>query len=194
MTCGQVQRLEALTLCVAQNRGITASIMTTERSDRLFESTMASQQKFDYFVLGVVGALCAFIGQAFNPGQLGYNPSTMQLVSLLTLVASAVAGFRRIESCNLLMQINSKYLRMQEQRGVLSANVGSPLINHSTGEVHSPQQVAMEIAVLNQAIPLAQEQMEKVGKRVEWAYFLRNWLLLVGFLMLLASKVWSAYV
>jgi hypothetical protein len=41
--------------------------MAIERSDKLFEASRDAQQKFDYFVLGIIGALCAFIGQSFKP-------------------------------------------------------------------------------------------------------------------------------
>lgn len=168
--------------------------MTTDRSDKLYEASRDAQVKFDYFVLGVVGALCAYIGQAFHPSRLGFNPSTSELLSLLLFVGAAIAGFRRIESVNSLMRINSQYLRMQEERGTLAPTVGSPVLNHSTGEVFSPDEVMAKIAALSEVIPKARASLESVGKTTLRMYKWRNGLLLVGFLVLLASRVWSAYV
>lgn len=168
--------------------------MSTERSDKLYEASRDAQIKFDYFVLGVVGALCAFIGQSFHPSRLGWNPSTVELISLLMFVGAAVAGFRRIESVNSLMRINSQYLRMQEERGSLVPTVGATAINHSTGEIYSSAEIAAKIAALGDIIPKAREDMERVGQTTLRTYKWRNWLLLVGFLALLASRVWSAYV
>lgn len=168
--------------------------MTTERSDKLFEASRDAQVKFDYFVLGVVGALCAFIGQSFVPSRLGWNHGTMELTSLLMFVGAAIAGFRRIESTNKLMRMNSQYLRMQEEKGALVPNLGSPAINHATGEIYTPDQIATKVAALADVLPTFRVDIDKVGKTTLLTYKARNWLLLVGFLMLLASKVWSAYV
>ena len=168
--------------------------MTTERSDKLFEAAREAQVKFDYFVLGVVGALCAYIVQAFHPARLGLNPSTVELLSLLLFAGAAITGFRRIESVNSLMRINSQYLRMQEERGSLTPTLGSPVLNHSTGDVYSPDQVAARVEALGDVIPKALADMERVGKTTLRMYKWRNWLLLSGFLVLLASRVWSAYV
>ncbi|MDP3419917.1 MAG: hypothetical protein Q8S10_03275 [Thiobacillus sp.] len=41
--------------------------MATDRSDKLHTEWRASTEKFDYFILGVICALCAFIAQGFRP-------------------------------------------------------------------------------------------------------------------------------
>jgi hypothetical protein len=87
--------------------------MSIERSDKLFGAARDSAIKFDSFMLGVIGAMCAFIGQPFHPVKPGWNPSTCELGALLTLLTSSVAGFRRIELVNNSIRINGQYLRMQ---------------------------------------------------------------------------------
>lgn len=67
--------------------------MTTERSDKLYVNWRASTEKFDYFMLGVICALCAFIAQGYKPSRLGLNAITLELIALLILVLSVVAGF-----------------------------------------------------------------------------------------------------
>ena len=168
--------------------------MTTERSDKLYEASMGAQQKFDYFVLGIVGALCAFVGESFKPTPLGLNPSTLEFLSLLMLVSSAVAGFLRIQGTNQLMRMNSHYLRMQEEKGAMTSVLGSPIINRGTGEIFSADQVAAKVSALEEVVPTAREALDKVGRATLRTYNARNWLLLFGFLLLLLSKVWDAYV
>ena len=73
-------------------------------------------------------------------------------------------------------------------------NLGSPAINHATGEIYTPDQIATKVAALADVLPTFRVDIDKVGKTTLLTYKARNWLLLVGFLMLLASKVWSAYV
>lgn len=168
--------------------------MTTDRSDKLFEASRDAQIKFDYFVLGIIGALCAFIGQSFHPSRLGWNSSTVELASLLMFVGAAVAGFRRIESMNTVMRMNCQYLRMQEERGALVPTLGSSAINHGTGEVYASDQVAAKVTALNEFIPEFRKDINAAGQTTLRTYKWRNWLLLFGFLTLLSSRVWSAYV
>jgi hypothetical protein len=74
--------------------------MSTERSDALFKSWRESTEKFDYFMLGVLGALCAYVAQGYKPARIGINSGTAELIALLLLVLAAVLGFRRIEATN----------------------------------------------------------------------------------------------
>ena len=92
--------------------------MSTDRSDRLYDTWRASAEKFDYFVLGILGALCAYIANNFEPGVLGLNPKTVELSALATLFASAILGFLRVEASVLLTSLNHRYLRANEQRGL----------------------------------------------------------------------------
>ena len=167
--------------------------MATERSDKLFEAARDAQQKFDYFVLGIIGALCAFIGQSFKPDMLGLNPSALEFVSMLMLVGSAVAGFKRVEGTNMLMRVNAQYLRMQEERGMMAPALGSGVRNGATGEVYSAQDVASKLAALDEVIPTVRAELDEIGRGTLRSYKARNWLLLAGFLMLLLSRVWAAY-
>lgn len=169
--------------------------MPTERSDRVFETWRQAVEKFDYFTLGVTGALCAYISQVYKPEKLGVNPASLELLALILLVASAVAGFRRIESTIQVTSLNHRYLRAQEERGVLISKASAgPLINESTGDILSPDMVAHHIELVTQSIPALQEQLEKARSVAERSYGIRNALLFVGFSALVAAKVWSAYV
>lgn len=169
--------------------------MPTERSDKVYESWRQAVEKFDYFILGVTGALCAYISQVYKPAQVDLNPGTLELLALLLLVAAAVAGFRRVESTILVTSLNHRYLRAQEERGVLISKAnGGHLINESTGDILSPDMVAHQIQVATELIPALRTQLESARNAAERSYGLRNALLFVGFSALVAAKVWSAYV
>jgi len=168
--------------------------MSTDRSDKVFEAARDAQIKFDYFMLGIVGALCAFIGQSFQAARIGINPSTLELMSLLMLFGAAIFGFLRIESMNLTMRLNAQHLRMQEERGMLVASKGNPGFNRSTGETLSPEKIAAKVAALTEVIPISKEQLANAQGRTLKYYKLRNLLLISGFLSLLGARVWTAYV
>ena len=90
--------------------------MSTARSDGVHEKWRESTEKFDYFILGVVGALCAYISQTFKPERIGLNPGTLELLALLVLVLGAVFGFRRVEQVNLVTLVNYRILHANERR------------------------------------------------------------------------------
>lgn len=169
--------------------------MPTERSDKVFETWRQAVEKFDYFILGVTGALCAYISQVYKPAKLGVNPASLELLALTLLVAAAVAGFRRVESTIQVTSLNHHYLRANEERGVLiSKSNGGPLINESTGDILSPDMAARHVETMTQSIRLLHQQLEKARSAAERSYNVRNMLLIVGFSTLVAAKVWSAYV
>lgn len=97
--------------------------MATDRSDRLHADWRTSTEKFDYFILGVVCAICAFIAQGYKPAKLGINPATLELVALLIFVLAVVTGFRRIEQTLLVTALNQRQLRAFEARGGMIAKM-----------------------------------------------------------------------
>ena len=169
--------------------------MATERSDKVYASWRDSNEKFDYFILGVICALCAFIGQGYKASQLGINSSTLELIALLTLVLAAVAGFRRIEKALLLTLINQRQLHAYEACGGMVAKLreAQMLINEATGQTYTPEQAMARVTELTKTIDQLERQLEPTKKATPQQYHLRNALTLVGFLLLIASRVWSAY-
>ncbi|AZC94219.1 hypothetical protein [Pseudomonas chlororaphis] len=66
--------------------------------------------KLDYFILGVTLAICAYLAQTNPYAQLGVNKETFLLGSLLVFAASAICGFKRIESTIAAIRINATIL------------------------------------------------------------------------------------
>lgn len=169
--------------------------MNTTRSDGLHDKWRDSTEKFDYFMLGVLGALCAYISQNYKPDKLGINPGTVELLSLLILVLAAVVGFRRIETTNLATLINQQILHANERRGVLVSVINNgPGLNSQTGQTYTPDYAQQEIPKINQKIERLNLQFGKIQRSVIIYYHARNYLMLGGFLILLSAKVYSAYV
>jgi len=67
-------------------------------TDKVYDFWRDSAQRFDYFITGLIGAVVAFIAQAYAPDKIGLNPSTLETLSLVILFASFWFGFKRIES------------------------------------------------------------------------------------------------
>jgi len=170
--------------------------MTTERSDKLHFEWRASTEKFDYFVLGIICALCAFIGQAYKPQELLSIPETLELISLLVLVLAAISGFKRLEQTLLVSAINSQRLHALETKGgiVEKMQSGLSLINTATGDFYSPEQAKGRVQKLDQKIKALKEPLE-TSKRMALLYYKRrNLAALIGFLLLITARFSSVYI
>jgi hypothetical protein len=169
--------------------------MSTDRSDKLHADWRTSTEKFDYFILGVICAICAFIAQGYKPAKLGINPATLELVALLVFVLAVVAGFRRIEQTLLVTVLNQRELHAFEARGGMLAKMseGKTIINEATGELFTPQQAEARVAELTKTIRDTQPLLAAAKTSAHTQYKRRNGLALAAFLLLLAARVWSAY-
>ncbi|MBK7414908.1 MAG: hypothetical protein IPJ38_07065 [Dechloromonas sp.] len=118
------------------------------------------------------------------------------MLALLVLVLAAVFGFRRIEAWHQpRIMINHRILHAYERRGVLaSVTQNGSGINTQTGETYTPEYAASQIPLLSKQIEQLKPQLQAAQKRALVHYQLRNGFTLVGFLMLLSAKLYSAYV
>jgi hypothetical protein len=169
--------------------------MSEKRSVIAFEHYREAEQRFEYFITGISTALCAYVGQTLQPQKFGFNPYTLEVLSVGLVVASIVLSFKRIESGIVIKHLNHDVLHMAEIRGelVLASLKGQPFVNELTGDAFTPAQTKERIANIERSIPIRQKQIERVQAKVLKMYRLRNWLLLCGFLGLFISKVLVPY-
>jgi hypothetical protein len=69
---------------------IESAAKDAEDEYKFFHDT---QRQFDYFVLGLTGALCAYVGEHNEPKALGLNSFTVKLAALVVLGFSGFFGF-----------------------------------------------------------------------------------------------------
>lgn len=67
--------------------------------------------KLDYFILGSTLAICAYLAQTNPYAPLDANKETFLLGSLLVFAASAICGFKRIESSIAMLRMNAEVLK-----------------------------------------------------------------------------------
>lgn len=169
--------------------------MAEERSLIAVERAHQGSQRFDYFVLGVSIALCAYIGQTISPQKLGWSPNSLEVASVIFLIISAFCGFKRIEARIRMDELNHEILDAYEKRGRLVSHgvTGRPFINQSTGDVLGPSELQEKKADIEKALPRFHADLAKVHERSENLYRWRNRLLAVGFIGLFLAKVLLPY-
>jgi hypothetical protein len=170
--------------------------MSTERSDSIYVQYLGSVQKFDYFVAGVSLALMGFLGSRFQASRIGWNPATIELSSLLTLLVSAIAGLKRIESQFTLLAMMHRRLHEEEAAGSLAkaSQAGGAALNESTGEILSYSQLVFGSQYHRIGAQVIKERLDKLANRSgEW-YRVRNVTLILGVALLILARLSQAYV
>jgi hypothetical protein len=170
-------------------------VTSTERSDNIYTQYLGALQKFDYFVAGVSLALISFLGSAFHATRIGWNPATIELSSLLTLLISAIAGLKRIETQFTLLAMMHRRLYEQEAAGSLvKASVGGgPALNESTGEVLSYSQLVYGSHYHRIGAEVAKEKLDELVDRSSVWYRVRNLTLILGVALLILARLSQAY-
>jgi hypothetical protein len=165
----------------------------SERSTTAYNAWREEAQKFDYFMLALIGAVCAYVAQGVKPQKLGWTPFTFELAAVTCLVGAAVFGFRRIEhNIGLLYQTHSR-LEWEEHLSQLVTKYSGAPLQTNLGEVLTPERIEKRAAVLREAITNTEALQERSVKLSGANYQRRNWSLLIGFALLVASRVIQPY-
>lgn len=167
----------------------------------LFTKQHASNEKLDYFMCSVAGALFAYMGQTFAPEKLKIYTCVITIVSLLLLSFAFYCAYRRIqtqnsvtrgnrmeiEACNLIQKMFASITEFEdnERRG-LHGN-----ITNEMGEPYTLERLKMEKVEkekeLNEILVTIETDRLSCVSYGAW----RDGLLLLGFVAILVAKVFQ---
>jgi hypothetical protein len=171
-------------------------VASEDRSVIAFEHYQKGSERFEYFVVGVSMALCAYVAQTLKPERLGLSPYTLEVIGVALIVASIFLGFKRIETVTLGALVNHEILHLGEKRGTFISGLQSQpggFINQLSGEYWKPKDIEAEVARINKILPLRQKQMKEIQSKMRKLYTWRNRLLAAGFMALFVSKILAGY-
>jgi hypothetical protein len=172
--------------------------MSEKRSLIAFEHYREGEQRFEYFITGVSTALCAYVGQTLQAQKFGFNPYTLEVISLGLVVGSIILSFKRIELGVWLRALNHNRLHMGEVRGALMSEFRQrptePILNEETGDTMTPEQIVKQIGVYGRYLRIRDNQLRRAQAKILKYYHWRNWLLLCGFVGLFVSKILVPYI
>ena len=156
-----------------------------------------SLQRFEYFIVGVSLALCAYVGHTLHPEKLRFlSAYTIEVVSLALLILSAGVGLKRIESLVQISRLNGQLLDAIEKRGAVIAakpNSEGLFFVKYPGRILTSEEAANWLRDLNDKINVLHHMIETATTRAESLYKWRNRLLLIGFCGLVLSKLLTPY-
>lgn len=104
----------------------------SERIERWLKAHHEASDKMDYFMLGAILAICAYLAQTNTYAKIGLNQQTFLLGTLLIFGVSAFFGFRRIESGLHVVKHNGDYIRCFETGDKEGARACSHLMNEES--------------------------------------------------------------
>ncbi len=165
-----------------------------ERSIIAYEHYREALQKFDYFVTGLIGALCAYIGQTIHPQKIGFTANTLELLAFLILILSFFLCFKRIEKTIMVFNFGHKSHHFAELRGQLMQHLREQQIMYTvSGETLTKEVIKKQIDEIDRSIPEINDKLEKAKNATKKYYDYRNLLIFIGFVLIVVSKIWSAY-
>jgi hypothetical protein len=160
-----------------------------------------SVEKFDYFIVGLAGALFAYIGQNYVPHKFDSAYSTLTPLALLYLILAFVFGCRRIYLANIGKKLNKEFVKEHEDCRHLTETIDK---YHSSQTLVAPidkitgETVSIEFLTKRREKKLAykHELERKARLKIKWANSyerFRDICLVLGFILILAAKVFQPY-
>ena len=168
----------------------------TDASQYTHAAWREAAQKFDYFVNGVAIALVAYVGQSFSTApRAWFSAATLELLALGLLLAAVITGFKRLEGVVVHIGLNYGKLTAEQMVNLLAQGIqsGGIPIDPDTNNPGPIAKVEKDRDDWVERAETAAKRMQQLGRNGVRLYNTRNWLLLVGFVVLVVARVAGAY-
>lgn len=155
-----------------------------------WKSWKQAQQKYDYFMVGLSTALFAYIGAKFAPEPLSFLQNTFEMLSLTFLLISIITGILRLESDLSIQSINLKKIEAQEKLDAVNKilNIPGRSMNSDTGNEITSFEALKRQSELKEFVSRAGKGLDKIGRKSEKLFSVRNLTLFFALLLLIVSK------
>ena len=160
-----------------------------------WKNVKQTQQKYDYFILGLSSALFAYLGAKFEPEAFSFSQNSFEIFALVFLANSILFGILRLES-DIAMQSNDlRKVEAQEKLDVVNKILAYPYknINLDTGNETSKAEALDSKQILSEFISSMNEHGKELGTNYTFKFKVRNYSLYLGFILLILSKFVGIY-
>jgi hypothetical protein len=166
-----------------------------QRSLLAFSGYREGEQKFDYFVTGVAGALFAYLATNYTPRKLSISPDSLEPLSLIFLALAFFYGMKRIQSVVVSMRENHDMLDHQERAGnaTEAMSSGSSGFNSLSGEMIHFSELPSRREFHMRMAQEARSRVEVAAENTLDYYRRRNMFLYFGFVAILLHKLLIPY-
>lgn len=170
--------------------------MSHENAKILYQAAQEAQQKFEYFLTGAIGAMFAYTAQNYKPRTLDWSPSVLELASIGCFAVAFFLGLRRLDCLYHILGISSQKDQALGDAKVLNEAIRlietNPM-NCQPRSGSSIQDLAEERDADLRRAKSAKPILDTLNGKIVSFYRWRNFLMIGGFTLIVASKVWSPY-
>ena len=161
-----------------------------DRSFEAWKSWKQAQQKFDYYIVALSSAFFAYLGASFKVEHSLNWAYCLELLSLASIMVSIFFGILRIQSDLSIQSIDYRKAYANEHLDLTNKVVMSNgrAIDGATGNFIPVEDAKKRQIDLAKFIESADKYLKNLGNSSERFFNIRNITLLLGFLLLLASK------
>ena len=143
-------------------------------------------QKFDYYLVGVVGAGVVLLLRDLRIEHLGFTSDCMRAMGVFCLLLSFIAGLIRLERFHIFLRFEHERLARDPYREAIKSG-NRNVVRESDSQTMSPE----EVDTLETKMDMDHARL-KAGRAntvqcMRIAYSFRNWALFIGLLLLFAG-------
>jgi hypothetical protein len=151
--------------------------------DRNNEHAILTQQKFEFYLLGLVFTI---LGLSVQTSQFSSGvQSVFEITAWSALLVSGLAGLSRIEWIPVFYGLHSD--QETEESFVHDAGQGRPVMSKS-GELLQPADTQQRIETVKQRVAERTERMSRIERQHMAKYAIHKRLFVAGLVLLIASR------
>jgi hypothetical protein len=154
--------------------------------ESMYDRWNEAVQKFDYYMVGIVGAGVILLLRDLKIEHVAFNSDTVRAGGVFFLLASFLAGLFRLEQFHLILRLEHERLKRAPYRDAVKAG-NTNIVREETYERMTPEEVKEFERSLDKAHSAIQVKLDRVSRGAGTAYALRNWCLVAGLLLLFAG-------
>lgn len=137
-----------------------------------WKSVKQTQQKYDYFIVGLSCTLFAFLGSNFTPEALTLSQNSFELAALTCLLVSILFGILRLESEIAIQSTDYRKTHAQERLDVVNKIINMPYrnIDLNSGSEFTQFEAKEHQEILKEFVSKSTQGLGKLGGRYQF-YF-----------------------
>ena len=152
-----------------------------------------SQNKFDYFFLGIILGLLSLSIQTFKYTK-ETNSVYLIIMTWVLLLIGFISGFFRQERINMLMRVETDRLSFSSQKDVFQkAKDGEILLNLSPEEMWNPEDISNQLSKLEKINALSDDFIDVYKKHSQTAYNIQKWSFFLSLITFALFKITNIF-
>jgi hypothetical protein len=160
-----------------------------------WKNVKQTQQKYDYFMVGLSSTLFAYLGSKFTPEAMSFLQNTFELAALTCILISIIFGVLRLRGEISIQSTDYTKAQAQEHLDVVNKIIHLPYkhMDLDSGNEITKSEAIEKQKIISEFVDKSAIGLGKLGGRYEFYFKARDVTLLLGFLLLVVSKFFGVY-